>query len=190
MPEYRRIECPGATIFFTVVSHRRRVILDGAQSVALLRQAFREEHEHHPFRIEAAVILPNHLHCIWTLPEGDSRFSMRWGKIKGRFTELFLAAGGSEGLRSASRVKRGERGVWQRRFWDHVIRDDDEYGAYLDYIHYNPVKHGLARCPHAWPYSSFSRWVRAGVYAPDWQCACGAVPRPPDFSAIDDRVGE
>jgi len=190
MPEYRRIECPGATIFFTVVTHRRRPILSDSRSVGLLRQAFREELDHHPFSIDAAVILPDHLHCIWTLPDNDNRFSMRWTKIKGRFTELFLAAGGIEADRGASRCKRGERGVWQRRFWDRVIRDDDEFGVYMDYIHYNPVKHGHTLCPHAWPYSSFHRCVQAGTYAADWLCACRSQAQAPNFAAIGDRVGE
>ena len=190
MPEYRRIDCPGATIFFTVVTHDRRPILGSERSVALLRQAFREERKHHPFEIDAAVILPDHLHCIWTLPPDDAHFSMRWTKIKGRFTSLFLAAGGSEGRRNASRAKRSERAVWQRRYWDRVIRDDREYGAYMDYIHYNPVKHGLVRCPHEWPHSSFRRWVAAGAYAEDWLCACAEPKRSPDFGEISARVGE
>lgn len=92
-----------------------------------------------------------------------------------------------EALRNESRIKRRERGVWQRRFWDHVVRDDDEYGAFMDYIHWNPVKHGHARCPHAWPYSSFHKWVREGRYPADWMCQCGCEPpRPPNF----DRIGE
>ncbi|MCH8992100.1 MAG: transposase [Acidobacteria bacterium] len=128
---------------------------------------------------------------IDALPPDDTRYSMRWSAIKGRFTDLFLADGGTETQRSASRRKRGERGVWQRRFWDHVIRDDDDYGRHMDYIHYNPVKHGLVRCPHAWPHSSFAKCVRQGAYAADWMCLCTGRPvKPPDFGDVEGRAGE
>ena len=114
--------------------------------------------------------------------------------IKGRFTDLFLAGGGTETPRSASRRKRGprgQRGVWQRRFWDHVIRDDDDYGRHMDYIHYNSVTPGLVRCPHAWPHSSFAKWVRQGAYAADWMCLCADRPaKPPDFGDVEGRAGE
>jgi len=190
MPEYRRPFVPGATLFFTVVTHDRRPILTG-RAIDFLRTAFCEERDHHPFEIDAIAILPNHLHTIWTLPQEDSRFSMRWSTIKGRFTDLFLSTGGSESTRSASRRRRGERGVWQRRFWDHVIRDERDYERHMDYIHYNPVKHELARCPHKWAHSSFAKWVREGTYDDDWNCVCeGRSIRPPDFSDIEDRVGE
>ena len=123
MPEYRRPFAPGATFFFTVVTNFRRPILTGSAALEFLRTAFREERAHHTFEIDAIVILPNHLHCLWVLPENDTRFSMRWSAIKGRFTELYLSGGGTETGRSESRRKRGERGVWQRRFWEHRIRD-------------------------------------------------------------------
>ncbi|GJM25837.1 MAG: hypothetical protein DHS20C16_22520 [Phycisphaerae bacterium] len=112
MPDYHRPIAHGATIFFTVVTNFRRPILAGESALSFLRQAFREEREHHPFEIDAIVVLPDHLHCIWTLPDDDARYSMRWSAIKGRFTELFMASGGLESARSPSRLKRGERGIW------------------------------------------------------------------------------
>lgn len=191
MPEYRRIDAPGATIFFTVVTLGRRPILTVPGAVDALRSAMRREMEHHPFSIDGIVILPDHLHTIWTLPPGDSEFSMRWTKIKGDFTRAFLSAGGPEGPRNRSRRARGERGVWQRRFWDHVVRDDDEYAALMDYIHWNAVKHGYAGCPHEWPHSSFSERVRQGVYPADWMCQCGGTkPRLPVFDRIEGIVSE
>lgn len=191
MPEYRRVDAPGATVFFTVVTDQRRAILASPVTVDLLRAAFHETMQGHPFTIDAIVILPDHLHAIWTLPAGDTRFGLRWSAVKAAFTRSFLAAGGSEATRNASRCKRGERGVWQRRFWDHVIRDEDDFGCHVDYIHYNPVKHALVRCPHDWPHSSFHGHVRDGTYPSDWMCVCGGRRvRPPDFRALGDRVGE
>src|SRR5262245_49130139 len=164
MPEYRRIDAPGATVFFTVVAHRRRPILANDDAAALLRRCFAAVRRKHPFELDAIVVLPEHIHTIWTLPADDSSFSIRWSLFKRAFTDGFLEIGGPEADRSPSRQKRRERGVWQRRFWDHVIRDDDDLGRHLDYIHYNPIKHGHVQCPHAWPYSSFQRWVERGVY--------------------------
>lgn len=190
MVEYRRIDAPGATIFFTVVTDRRRPILTG-NAIDILRAAVAEEIRIRLFTIDSAVILPDHLHMIWTLPPGDEKFSIRWSRIKGRFTRAFIAAGGEESVRSSSRVKREERGVWQRRFWDHVIRDDREYGSLVDYIHFNPVKHGYVNCPHQWPNSSFERWVREGVFGRDWMCGCKKRrPRVPSFEVIEQFTGE
>jgi putative transposase len=191
MPEYRRSIAPGSTFFFTVVMDRRRPILIQPDTLEYLRTAFREEMAHHPFEIDAIAILPDHLHCIWTLPTDDTRYSMRWSAIKGRLTSLFLAGGATETQRSSSRHKRGERGVWQRRFWEHVIRSDDDYERHMDYIHYNPVRHGHASCPHAWAHSSFAKWVSRGVYPADWMCSCqGKTPPPLDFADIENRAGE
>lgn len=190
MVEYRRVEAVGATMFFTVVTDGRRPILAG-RAIDIFRAAVAEEIHIRPFTIDAAVILPDHLHMIWTLPPGDEKFSIRWSRIKGRFTRAFLAAGGEEGVRSSSRVEREERGVWQRRFWDHVIRDDREFGAFVDYIHFNPVKHGYVNCPHEWAYSSFERWVREGVYGRDWMCGCEKRrSRVPRFASIEKFTGE
>ncbi len=164
MTEYRRLQHPGATWFFTVNLAERRGNRLLTDRVDALRAAFIDVKHKHPFKTNAAVILPDHLHCIWTLPEGDSDFSTRWGLIKTHFSRQ-IAKG--ERL-SKSREKRGERGLWQRRFWEHLIRDETDYRQHVDYIHWNPVKHGWVRCVKEWPHSSFHRCVIAGVYAENW----------------------
>jgi len=127
-------------------------------------RAFASVRAQRPFTIDAAVILPDHLHCIWTLPDGDTDFSGRWHAIKSRFSRSLP----KEERLSARRIAKGERGIWQRRFWEHTIRDDEDFARHMDYIHYNPVKHGHARRVCDWPYSTFHRHVQHGVYAPDW----------------------
>ncbi|NIR29437.1 MAG: transposase [Gammaproteobacteria bacterium] len=161
MPNYRRCRVPGGCYFFTVITARRQPLL--VEHVALLRAAFRDIRSRHPFTVEAVVILPDHLHCIWTLPEGDSEFPRRWRLIKARFTELLPS-----NLGGVRRRDRGERAIWQPRFWEHVIRNERDYRRHVDYIHYNPVKHGYVRSPAHWPYSSFERFVRTGVYCWEW----------------------
>jgi len=121
-----------------------------------------------PDRIDALVLLDEHLHTIWTLPEGGTRYSARWGWIKKEFTKAYLAAGGNEQARSGSRLRQRRRGVWQKRFWEHALRDEEDYARHFDYIHYNPVKHGYVECVRDWPYSTFHRWVKQGVYPSDW----------------------
>jgi putative transposase len=191
MPEYRRIAAAGAQVFFTLVTHGRRAILATPLAVRLLREAVRSVKRKHPFGFDAIVILPDHLHAIWTMPLHESDFSIRWSLIKRSFTDAYLADGGCDGAQSASRRMRGERAIWQRRFWDHVIRDERDLEAHMDYIHYNPVKHGYAACPHAWQYSSFATWVKRGAYDAEWMCTCGArAVEPPDFSGISNRAGE
>jgi putative transposase len=132
--------------------------------VDVLRSAFAEARRKRPFTIDAIVVLPDHLHCIWTLPDGDADFSARWHGIKWRFSRA-LPAG--ERL-SPRRTGKGERGIWQRRFWGHVIRDETDLARHVDYIHFNPVKHGHVTSAADWPYSSFRRFVVAGVYPRDW----------------------
>ena len=117
------------------------------------------------------VVLPDHLHAVWTLPPGDADYSARWKQIKEAFTEAYLAAGGAEAVRSPSRTLHGERAVWQKRFWEHVCEDEDDVKRCLDYIHWNPVKHGYVSSPADWLHSSFHRWVKAGVYDPEWGAA-------------------
>jgi len=131
--------------------------------------------------------LPDHLHAVWTLPVDDADFSSRWAAIKARFTRDWLDRGGEERPRTPSRVGHRNRGVWQRRFWEHVIRDEDDLQRHLNYIHYNPVKHGVARCAHAWPYSSFKKWVERDVYEVSWQCNCdGVTQKAPDFESLNE----
>jgi putative transposase len=164
--KYRRARAEGGTYFFTVVTYRRRGFLCEPENVGHLREVFRYVMARHPFEIDAFVLLPDHLHCIWTLPEGDSDFSTRWRLIKSAFTR---ACGETyRGIVYGSRRQKGEQAVWQRRFWEHQIRDERDLIQHMEYIHYNPVKHGLVRAPKDWEYSSFHRYVRNGVYDREW----------------------
>ena len=165
MSEYRRVWLDGSTVFFTVNCATRGAGGLLTRNIDLLRAAFRKVKKDRPFYINAIVVLPDHLHCIWTLPENDSNYSIRWRLIKGNFSRMLPAA--NEPL-SPSRVKRGERAVWQRRYWEHHLRDERDYRNHIDYIHYNPVKHGYCKSPKDWKYSSFNRFVNAGLYCPDW----------------------
>jgi putative transposase len=162
MVRYRRNRLPGGTFFFTVTLDDRRssALVD---HVDKLRAAFGITRIERPFEIGAIVILPDHLHVIMTLPDGDSDFPGRWRRIKSLFTHRLAASGVP-----ISRNARGEFALWQRRFWEHTVRDDADFERCTDYIHYNPVKHGLAASPVDWPYSSLHRYVRAGVLPPDW----------------------
>lgn len=185
MPNYRRAFAPGGTFFFTQVTFNRSPFLLGDLAREALHAAIAECQERWPFELDAIVLLPDHLHAMWTLPSGDSDYSRRWGWLKKTFTQRYLRAGGTESPVSPGKRRDGRRGIWQAKFWEHTIRDPDDLNKHLDYIHYNPVKHGYVRCPHAWPYSSFRRWVRRDVYAPDWQCVCGtAAPTPPSFDGL------
>ncbi|HKV12108.1 MAG TPA: transposase, partial [Thermoanaerobaculia bacterium] len=140
-----------------------------------------------PFRIDAFVLLKDHLHALWTLPSGDTEYSKRWAWIKKEFTKAWIAAGGHERETSPSRLRRRRRGVWQRNFWEHTIRDERDFALHFDYIHYNPVKHGLVSSVRDWPFSTFHRWARLGVYHPDW----GSGPdQRPDFSELDEAAME
>jgi putative transposase len=163
MTDYRRNFLPGATYFFTVnLAERRSPIL--TDNIDLLRGAFRDVRRIHPFAIDAIAILPDHLHALWTLPEGDANFPVRWRLIKAGFSRGLPR----EELVSASRLRKGERGVWQRRYWEHTIRDEADFARHADYIHFNPVKHGLVARVRDWAFSSFHRMVRLGVYPEDW----------------------
>ncbi len=164
MTSYRRAYAPGATWFFTVALAERRENRLLVERVDTLRSVFRDVQARHPFRVDAIVILPEHLHCLWTLPSGDADFSMRWSLIKARFSRSIPAG---ERL-SASRAKRCERGIWQRRFWEHLIRDEEDFARHVDYIHWNPVKHQHVAQPLDWPHSSFHRYVREGLLPADW----------------------
>ncbi|HVA14956.1 MAG TPA: transposase [Stellaceae bacterium] len=171
MTAYRRNFVAGGCFFFTVnlAERRLRLLTD---NIALLREAFRSTRARHPFAIDAIVVLPDHLHTIWTLPEGDRDFAVRWNLIKGGFTRFLPRA---ERI-SASRLRKRERGIWQRRYWEHTLRDDDDYARHVDYIHFNPVRHGYVDEPASWPFSSFHRMVRLGFYPENW----AAEPMGPD----------
>lgn len=174
MPEYRRKFRPGGMFFFTVVTQMRRRLFAHERGLSCLRSAIRAVQARWPFELTAIVLLPEHLHCLWQLPDGDTDYSTRWACIKMLFTRQWLAAGGGEAPVSQSRRRQRGRGIWQKRFWEHAIRDEQDMIHHVNYIHYNPVKHGLARCPHAWPQSSFHRWVKEGYYREDWLCDCHA----------------
>jgi putative transposase len=163
MANYRRNFIAGGSFFFTVnLSDRRLRLL--TEHVGPLRTAFRYTRSRHPFTIDAIVILPDHLHAIWTLPDGDPDFALRWRLIKSTFSR---ALPHSEPV-SRSRIAKGERGVWQRRYWEHTLRDEKDFAQHVDYIHFNPVKHGHVIRVRDWPYSSFRRMVKLGVYPQDW----------------------
>jgi putative transposase len=162
MVRYRRNVVPGGTYFFTVALADRTssALVD---NVTALRMAFRIARHERPFTIEAIVILPDHLHAIWTLPSGDSDFSGRWKRIKAYFTHRLVAAGVP-----VKRHRNGEYALWQRRFWEHTIRDEIDFERHVNYIHFNPLKHGLVSRVRDWPYSSFHRYARQGLVPCDW----------------------
>ncbi len=168
MSEYYRWLVPGGTFFFTVVTYERRPLFADARAVYLLGDVMKEERRGHDFQIIAMVMMPDHLHCVWSLPSGDSDYSRRWKRIKREFTLRWLDAGGADQAVSKSRRARGERGIWQRRFWEHQVEDEVDLEHCCDYIHYNPVKHGHAARPADWPWSTFQKFVKAGQYDPDW----------------------
>src|SRR3989304_8292851 len=189
MPNCRRARVPGASYFFTVtLADRAEHWL--VEQIDALRGAFARTRGELPFRVDALVVLPDHLHCIWTLPPGDANFSLRWQRIKGRFTHACHAA---DALRTTPNAPPSPVGrsfsapiappspvgrsfsapiadprIWQHRFWEHVLRDDRDFGRHVDYIHFNPVKHGHAGRAADWPHSSIHRYIRTGLVPPDW----------------------
>jgi putative transposase len=177
--------------FFTLVTHRRRRFLCHRQAREFLHKAIDDVRRAGPFDVVAFVLLPDHLHCIWELPPDDSDFSTRWARIKKNFTQLWIPAGGRQSPISSSRTQRRERGVWQRRFWEHTVRDAYDLARRVNYIHYNPVRHGLVKCPHECAFSSFHRWVKEGHLRQDWLCACNLQPPDqPDFEGLQHSAGE
>jgi putative transposase len=170
MVRYRRNFTAGGTFFFTVT-------LDDRTSQALtkdvdaLRTAIKETQRSQPFTIDAAVILPDHLHIIMTLPEGDADYPNRWRLIKRRFTERVVKSG-----TAIARHSNGELLLWQRRYWEHTIRDEGDFERHIDYIHFNPVRHGLVGLVRDWPYSSFHRYVQREVLPEDWAGDFGQDP--------------
>lgn len=160
---YRRIHTAGASYFFTVnLAERHKTTL--VDHAPLLQSVIAAVREQHPFTIDAFVILPDHLHMMWTMPVNDGDFSTRWALIKAGFSRQL-----PKGERiSSSRAQKGERGIWQRRFWEHQIRDDRDFESHVNYIHINPVKHGYVECVKDWPHSSFHNYVERGLLAEDW----------------------
>jgi putative transposase len=166
MQQYRREWLPGATYFFTVNTHRRQALLTNPTFYQALKSAIRDVKRIYPFDIEAFVLIPDHLHCIWKLPENDADYSRRWRIIKRKVSQHCIAHlyGGT----TESRTKRREKNLWQRRFWEHRIRDEKDFEMHVNYIHYNPVKHGYVNNAKDWPYSSFHLFVKRGVLPADW----------------------
>jgi putative transposase len=168
MPDYRRSKDAGGIYFFTVVTFNRLPILTTPESMEIFHAAWNGVQKKHPFKTLAICVLPDHLHTVWQMPEDDDDYSMRWKEIKRQFTAGYLEKIGSDGERNDSRVKRMEAAIWQRRFWEHTIRDDDDLHNHFDYIHYNPVKHGLVSDPADWPWSSYQRFAKSGFYPQGW----------------------
>ena len=163
MSHYRRNYIEGGTFFFTVklADPKSRLLVE---HINRLRKAYASVQKRYPFETVAICVMPNHLYAVWTLPDGDSDYSLRWRLIKTGFSNHFSA---SDGL-SASKRRRHEKGIWQRRFYEHTVRDDVDLWRVVDYVHFNPVKHGLAANVKDWPFSSFHRFVRDDLLPPDW----------------------
>lgn len=158
----------GATYFFTVVTYRRQHLLCDTNVRDALRKAIESVRINRPFKIEAWVLLPDHLHCIWTLPSGDADFAIRWGLIKRSVSLACATEYKRPEWMTASKHKHRESTLWQRRYWEHRIRDDQDFARHVDYIHYNPVKHGLCEQVADWPYSTFHRYAARGEIPMDW----------------------
>jgi putative transposase len=170
MPWYRRIFIPGGTYFFTVtLEDRRKRYL--TENIDAFRRAY--ACERHPYETIAIVVLPDHLHCVWTLPPDDHDFPTRWRLLKSHFSRAVAPPDEARGRR------KGERGIWQRRYWEHAIRDDDDLERHVQYIHGNPVKHGLVKDADDWPHSSWHRWKR--------DYASSLPPLPDDWRPVGER---
>lgn len=168
MPYYRRSNVPGGTYFFTVVTARRQPILTDADIRSALREGIALVRQTLPFRIDGWVLLPDHLHAIWTLPEGDADFSTRRRLLKRHVTRSCGPAYRQPDYLNERRMIMGCGTLWQPRFWEHLIRDERDLRQHLDYLHGNPLKHGLVGQVKDWPWSSFHRYVRQGIYPADW----------------------
>jgi putative transposase len=163
---YRRVYIKGGTYFFTLVTYKRYPIFSTQRAIDFFDEAIRYTEKRMPFDIVASVILPDHLHHIWTMPIDSCDFSTRWRLIKSHFTRSWCQVGSVS--KSLSRIKKGEQDVWQRRFWEHLIRDEADLTRHIEYIHINPVKHNFVKSPIEWKYSSFNNYVREGIYSPNW----------------------
>jgi REP-associated tyrosine transposase len=166
---YRRAKSAGGTFFFTVnlANRSSRLLTD---HIDVLRKSVCSVRESHPMDIVAMVVLPDHLHAVWTMPPQDSDYSLRWSLIKAGFSRNIVVR---EPVSGSRRHKR-ERGIWQRRFWEHQIRDESDFARHVDYIHFNPVKHEYVTAPVEWPHSSIHRFIHRGILTPDWAAGlCG-----------------
>jgi putative transposase len=187
MPDYRRYFVEGGTYFFTLVTAERMPLFRSAAARQLLGQQMREQRRKAPFDTVAVVLMPDHLHVIWTLPVGDANYSSRWQAIKAGFTFEWLRLGGNECDVPAGYQHERRRGVWQPRFIEHTIRHERDLHQYADYIHYNPVNHGYVSRLKDWSWSSFHRYVVLGDYSEDW----GSENQPsPEFRQVDEDLLE
>jgi len=168
MSNYRRAIVPGGTYFFTQVTYQRKPWLCSEIGRQSLRQGLQRLQKVYPFSLDAIVLLPDHFHCIWTLPEGDSNYSGRWRYLKGFVTRRCSHKLELNIQITTSRQKRKESNLWQRRYWEHLIKDEQDFANCCNYIHYNPVKHGLCKSPKDWEFSSFKKFVKQGIYSMDW----------------------
>jgi putative transposase len=180
MTDYRRAFLPGGCYFFTAVTQDRRPLFAEPDNVERLREGFRRVMAAHPFAIDAVVIMPDHVHTVWRLPDDDADYPLRWRKIK-----HFVSVGMAAGAVRASLSRRREKGVWQRRYWEHAIRDEADWQRHVDYVHFNPVKHGYVNRPGEWPYSSFHRALAAGWYDSGW-----GEQLPMSLAGLDKKWGE
>ena len=178
MSDYRRWFVPGGTYFFTVVSYNRRPILTTEAGREFLRKAIQSVRSRHPFTVLATVLLPEHWHFILQLPTADDDYSIRIRQVKNDFSKRWLQAKLPEAVVTSSQRRRGERGIWQPRFWEHSVRDAEDLERCADYIHWNPRKHGLVERVSDWPWSSFHRFVRLGHYDRGWG---GVTPKGVDI---------
>ena len=168
MSIYRRAKITGGTYFFTVVTYRRQGFLCDGPVRNALREAIRETRSICPFTIDGWVLLPDHQHCIWTLPSNDADNGKRWAMIKRFVTKQCGPLLHRDEWMNDSKRRRNESTLWQRRFWEHVIRDETDYRTHMDYLHFNPVKHGMVKYVRDWPFSTFHRYVREGIYPKNW----------------------
>ena len=175
--QYRRSDVAGGTFFFTInLANRSSQLL--TDRVDLLRHSIRKVRQAHPFDIVAMVILPDHLHAIWKMPDGDNDYPLRWSLIKAGFSRVLEK---TEHI-SKARMRKRERGIWQRRYWEHQLRSDTDMARHVNYIHINPVKHGYVNAPVEWPYTSLHQYIRRGLLPSDW-----AVSMNLNFSGCGER---
>jgi putative transposase len=186
MSDYRRYFVPGGTYFFTLVCFRRRAVFNQSVGRRILGRVMRDCKSRWPYETNAIILLPDHLHAIWTLPRGDAEYPKRWGWIKKEFTKAWLEGGGHDLPVTAASAREQRRGVWQTKYREHTIDDVEDFEAHFDYVHFNAVKHGYVTRAADWPWSSFHRWVELGHYPKQW-----AETTPPKrLEVLDGKVGE
>ena len=161
MPDYRRNQVPGHILLHGEFARPSFGI--AVAEIGALRESVRAVRARYPFHVDGWVVLPDHMHCVWTLPDRDCGFALRWAGIKSGFSRRISLSWRAPTARGRKR----ESGIWQRRYWEHTIRDERDYAAHMDYVHFNRVKHGLAAHPGLWPHSTFGRCVRQGIYPAD-----------------------